>query len=269
MTDPASNFQNKVEKEKVIEEVKVEEKKVVDTTVSTSTSEKNKLPSPFILSVEGVPMVCKELFLNSCIVPVMKEFEFKTIFIQEPVTNSKNTQILASNDSRRWLYSHQLSILRDKFALYKRALDHSKNGLQEVILLERSLLGDNIFAQAHLESENITEVEMDELDRWHELCELIFPMTPHLCFHLKANMTILEEKLAKELPESSVKPVMKFYETLELMHSVNFKIIAKKSVKIVVIKDMELFDENELIKNKILKEVRDAIITHEFLKERI
>jgi hypothetical protein len=249
--------------------ISVDEKSVLNTTDSISTSENKKLPSPFILSVEGLPGVDKENFFNLCVIPVMEEFGMKTIFIQEPTTNCEKTQILASQDPRRWLYSYNMSILRDKFSLYKSAFEHSKNGGQEAILLEKSLLGDNIYAQAQLELENITEVEMEEINKWHELCNLTYFIKPHLCFHLKSDMQMLENKVKEELHGEGTASYMKFFETLELMHSVNFKIMSKNSIKTVTIRDMELFMKSELIKNRIMFEVREAIVKHEFLKDRV
>lgn len=255
----------------------INEKSVIENSKTIRTVQ--RLNSPLIISVEGIPGIDKELFFNECITPVLSELCMKIIFVKEPSENCVKCQQLALYDTKRWLFSYQLSVLKDKFLLYYKTFELIREGSgTEAVLLEKSLIGDNVYAQTNLELGNLTEIEMEEFNKWQELCNKLFPIKPHISFYLKSDMNILVQKINQEAQLLGSTPNIKFFETLEVMHSVNFKTLSKQNglisvnneeTKFHTIQNMEYFMLDENIKNKIKEQVKTAILTHNKLADRI
>jgi deoxyadenosine/deoxycytidine kinase len=251
---------------------KIQNEKMLFRPRSEMSSSTTKIP--FIISVEGLPGIDKENFFKSCILPVLEEFSLKSVFIQEPICNKfQNLATLSAEqevstkdrntlgDLKKWAFIYQMCILKDKFLLYQRAYNLITQGTKvDVILLEKSIIGDDIYAQTHLEMEHITKIELEELNGWQELCNSHYSIKPHLIFYLKSNMELLKKKLNEESLPSGLVPNIKFFETLELMHSINFKMISKNTkVNIAVVDGMEFFIQDEKIKNKIIEGTKNVI----------
>ncbi len=298
MIENASTSEEEIEiSEEISEEtenVKVEEKNVLESQFSNSVSkltstlknEENnelaiipmpesiaskmvpRLKFPFIISIECIPGANKEVFMNQCIIPILQEKCMTTIFVAEPAINTAEVLEKVKGEPKRWLFHYQIIALRDKFALYKNAFDLVRTTGDECLLLERSLAGDSIFVQTYGEMGNLQQIEIDDIQKWIDLCNDFFPIKPHLTFYLKTNMEIVANNLGESF-RHDFSMNRKFLETLEMMHSVTFKLMKDEVTEVVTIRNMEYFESDEKIKKEIQEQVRNAILSHKRLVERV
>lgn len=272
------------------ENVKVEEKNVLESqfsnSVLASTHEEDnelaiismpesiaskmvpRLKFPFIISIECIPGANKEAFMNQCIIPILQEKCMTTIFVAEPVINTAEVLEKVKGEPKRWLFHYQMVALRDKFALYRNAFDLVRSTGDECLLLERSLTGDSIFVQTYGEMGNLQQIEIDDIQKWMDLCNDFFPIKPHLTFYLKTNMEIVANNLGESF-RHDFSMNRKFLETLEMMHSVTFKLMKDEVTEVVTIRNMEYFESDEKIKKEIQEQVRNAILSHKRLVGRV
>jgi|HubBroStandDraft_5_1064220.scaffolds.fasta_scaffold89993_2 thymidylate kinase len=227
-----------------------------------------RLNFPLIISVECIPGANKESFINECIIPVLRDIRLSTIFLSEPTINPGKTLEKVKGDPSRWVFQHQMVIMRDKFDLYRNAFDMVRKTGDECIILERSLAGDSIFIQSYSEIGHLQQIEVDDLQKWIDLCNNFFPIKPHLTFYLKTNMEIIAKNMGDSF-RFEFSTNRKFLETLEMMHSITFKLLKDETTQIVTIQDMENFLLNEQIKNNIKQQVKIAILSHPKLVGRI
>ncbi|MEE9215638.1 MAG: deoxynucleoside kinase [Thermodesulfobacteriota bacterium] len=83
----------------------------------------------------------------------------------EPVNNNPYLALFYE-DPKRWAFPNQMGLLLQRTKTEKRAYELSTVGLGKICLLDRSLIGDYIFAKVNHDRGNISQLELQTYNQY-------------------------------------------------------------------------------------------------------
>jgi deoxyadenosine/deoxycytidine kinase len=148
----------------------------------------------------------------------------RSIFFPEPRNEAKLLEYIS--DMKTFGFSFQMLMLRERIKLYQQALEKVKEGF--VVIIDRGLMGDLVFAKLQVEKGNMTE---DQLQQYFSVLEKEKLPAPDLVVYLRSDPSKSYQRMLSRGTDGSGYTVEYFQD----LHRIYEKVVEEQSSKLKIL----------------------------------
>jgi deoxyadenosine/deoxycytidine kinase len=216
-----------------------------------------------LIVIDGIIGAGKTTLLHNCLIPGLTSRGYKVVLIKEPVDKWEKNGTLVEfySDIKRYAYKFQTMAFHDRVRETQRVFanldNHSDNKL--IILSERSIFTDRVFAKMLFESGNMTKSEYDSYSDLWTMWSEVMPIKPSLFVYLKPTVSESMKRISnrgRSGEEVSLEYQMNLAKEHDNMYKDDHIIISdNESIPCIKIETDEDFKNDKNVQEKILWQI--------------
>lgn len=147
------------------------------------------LSLPLYIVVDGLTGAGKSTLIEQLLTPALEKSGFNVVFVRELAENYGQLLRDYYDDPRRWAYTFQTKVIRDRVDNFKRLYANAvKSAANTIFISERDEHADAVFARVHYELGNMTTIEYQcYCDIWQTMVESL-PIRADITIYLDVNV---------------------------------------------------------------------------------